>query len=121
MLTLPASVRIYVAAHPVDLRKGFYKLASVARTIVDDDPMSGHVFVFLNRRKNRVKCLWWDRQGWAVLYKKLERGSFRLQTEPRPGQAHVELDAGQFGVMLSGLDVRGAGTAKWQRLPHQFG
>jgi transposase len=77
MMALPSSVRIYVASAPVDLRKGFYKLASLARAVVKADPLNGHIFVFLNKRRNRVKCLWWDRSGWLVLYKKLDRGRRR--------------------------------------------
>ena len=122
MLTLPSSVRIYVAAEPVDLRKGFYKLAAVARTVVDEDPLSGHIFVFLNRRRNRVKCLWWDRTGWLMLYKKLERGTFALPTEPLPGQAHIEVDAAELGLMLEGIDLKGAKRRpRWRRLPHESG
>lgn len=68
MLTLPPSVRLYVATEPVDFRKGFDGLASVARHVVGEDPMSGHIFLFYNRRRNRVKALWWDRSGFALLY-----------------------------------------------------
>lgn len=119
MLTLPSSVRIYVASQPVDLRKGFYKLAAVARRVVKEDPLSGHVFVFINRRKNRMKCLWWDRQGWTVLYKKLERGTFALPTEPVLGQTHLEIDAGELALMLEGIDLRGAKRRRrWRQLPH---
>jgi transposase len=94
MLTLPAAVRIYVAAEPVDLRRGFDGLAAAARSVIGADPLSGHLFVFLNRRKNRIKLLVWDRTGFLLLYKRLERGTFHIATQPRIGQRHVELDAG---------------------------
>jgi hypothetical protein len=68
MLTLPAAVRIYVAAEPVDLRRGFDGLAAAARSVIGADPLSGHLFVFLNRRKNRIKLLVWDRTGFLLLY-----------------------------------------------------
>ncbi len=120
MLTLPSSVRIYVAAAPVDLRKGFNKLAALARAVIKEDPLNGHIFVFLNRLKNRVKCLWWDRSGWLLLYKKLERGTFRLPTEPHLGQSHIEVDAGEFALMLEGIDLQGARRRpRWRRLPHE--
>lgn len=120
MLTLPSSVRIYVASKPVDLRKGFYKLAAVARTVVKQDPLSGHIFVFVNRRRNRVKCLWWDRSGWTTLYKKLERGTFALPTEPLLGQTHIEVDAGELAMMLEGIDLEGAKRrTRFRRLPHE--
>ena len=120
MMPLPSSVRIYVASAPVDLRKGFHKLAALARAVVKEDPLSGHIFVFLNKRKNRVKCLWWDRSGWLILYKKLERGTFRLPTEPLLGQSHIEVDAGELALMLEGIDLQGAKRRRrWRRLPHE--
>lgn len=68
MLTLPSSVRIYVAAEAVDLRRGFDGLAAITRGVIRQDPLNGHVFVFLNRRKNRVKMLLWDRTGFLLVY-----------------------------------------------------
>lgn len=116
MLTLPAAVRIYVAAEPVDLRRGFDGLAATTRTLIHENPLNGHLFVFLNRRRNRVKLLVWDRTGYLLLYKRLERGTFRLPTEPRPGARHVELDAGDLGLMLEGVDLRGARRRRrWTR------
>jgi transposase len=118
MLTLPCSVRIYIAAEPVDLRSGFDGLAAATRRVIGADPMSGHVFVFLNKRKNRVKLLVWDRTGYVQLYKRLERGTFEIPTAPAFGQRHVEVDAGELGLMLEGLDLRGARRRKrWYRLP----
>ena len=120
MLTLPSSVRIYVAAEPVDLRRGFDGLAAATRSIIREDPLSGHVFVFLNRRKNRVKLLVWDRTGYMLLYKRLERGTFRIPSEPAVDERHVELDAGELSLMLEGLDLRGATRRdRWRRLPHK--
>ena len=68
MLTLPASVRIYVAAEAVDLRRGFDGLAAATRSLIRQDPLNGHLFVFLNRRRNRIKLLVWDRTGYLLLY-----------------------------------------------------
>lgn len=118
MLTLPAAVRIYVAAEAVDLRRGFDGLAAATRSVIGADPMSGHVFVFVNRRRNRIKLLVWDRTGWVVLYKRLERGTFRLPSDPEPGQRHMEMDAGELGLMLEGLDLRSARRrTRWYRHP----
>jgi transposase len=119
MLTLPASVRIYVAAEAVDLRRGFDGLAAATRSLIRQDPLTGHLFVFLNRRKNRIKLLVWDRTGYLLLYKRLERGTFHLPTELVAGQRHVEVDAGELGLMLEGVDLRGAvRRERWRRLPH---
>jgi transposase len=119
MFTLPASVRIYVAAEPVDLRRSFDGLAAATRSLIRADPMSGHVFAFLNRRRNSLKLLVWDRTGYLVLYKRLERGTFTLSTEPRIGERHIEIDAGELGLMLEGLDLRGSHRrTRWYRTPH---
>lgn len=118
MLTLPASVRIYVAAEPVDLRRGFDGLAATVRGVMQADPMDGHVFVFVNRRRNRMKLLLWDRTGWLIVYKRLERGTFELPTRPEPGRRHVEVDAGELGLMLEGLELRDARRRRrWYRSP----
>lgn len=120
MLTLPSSVRIYVAAEPVDLRRGFDGLAATTRSVIGANPLSGHVFAFINRRRNRVKLLVWDRTGYLLLYKRLERGTFEIPTEPAVGKRHVELDAGELGLMLEGLDLRGARRRpRWYRLPER--
>jgi transposase len=119
MLTLPASVRIYVAAEPVDLRRSFDGLSAAARSVIGGDPMSGHVFAFLNRRRNAVKLLVWDRTGYLILYKRLARGTFTLRTEPRVGERHIEVDAGELALMLEGLDLRGARRqVRWYRTPY---
>jgi transposase len=122
MFTLPAAVRIYVAAEAVDLRLGFDGLSATTRTILLADPMSGHVFCFLNRRRDRIKLLVWDRSGYLVVYKRLSRGRFSLPSEPRPGSRHVEVDAGELALMLEGIDWRGARRQRrWVRLPHLAG
>lgn len=122
MLTLPAAVRIYVAAEAVDLRRGFDGLAAATRSLIREDPLNGHLFVFLNRRRNRIKLLVWDRTGYLLLYKRLERGTFQVPSEPESGRRHVELDAGELGLMLEGLDLRQAvRRERWRRLPHATG
>lgn len=120
MLTLPSSVRIFVAAEPVDLRRGFDGLAAATRAIILRDPLSGHVFAFLNRRRNRIKLLVWDRTGLVLIYKRLERGTFRIPFEPAAGGRHVELDSGDLGLMLEGIDLRDVRRQRrWRRLPHE--
>ena len=120
MLTLPSSVRIYVSAEPVDLRRGFDGLAAATRSIIREEPMSGHVFAFINRRRNRIKLLVWDRTGYVLLFKRLERGTFEIPTQPRPNMRHVEIDSGELSMMLEGLDLRSARRRKrWYRSPHE--
>lgn len=108
MLTLPATVRIYMAAEPVDLRRGFDGLAAATREIIRGDPLSGHLFVFANRRSNRLKILLWEPSGYLLIYKRLERGRFRLPVSARAGARHVEMEATDLALMMEGIDLRGA-------------
>jgi len=71
MLMLPSSVRIYVSSEPTDLRRGFDGLSALTRSVIGAEPMSGHLFVFLNRRRNRIKILLWDRTGFLLLYNQM--------------------------------------------------
>ncbi len=118
MLTLPASVRIYVASEPIDLRLGFDGLAAATRSVIQQDPLNGHVLCFLNRRRNRIKLLVWDRTGYVIVYKRLERGTFTVTTTPAPGHRHVEMDAGELALMPEGIDLHAAvRRPRWRRLP----
>ena len=115
MLTLGARARIYVAAEAIDLRKGFDTLAAATREIIRADPLSGHFFVFVNRRKNRLKVLVWEPSGYLMLYKRLERGCFHLPITPALGARHVEIEATELGLMMEGIDLRGARhRARWE-------
>lgn len=112
MLTLSPVVKIYVAAEPVDLRRGFDGLAAATREIIRGDPLSGHVFAYLNRRRNRLKCLVWQPGGFLLVYKRLERGTFRLPTEPRAGSRHIEIEASELMLMMEGIDLRASRRRK---------
>jgi transposase len=95
-------VRIWLATSPVDMRRSFDRLAEHVRTILVGDPTSGHLFVFRNRGGERLKILWWDRSGYAIYYKRLERGTFAF---PSADEASVAIDSGQLMKLLSGLDI----------------
>lgn len=114
MLTLPPSVQIYLAVEPVDLRKGFDALAAIVRNEWRRDVFSGHLFVFLGRRGDRVKILFWDRNGYVLYIKRLERGRFRLP-EIEAGQSTVTLEGGELTMLLDGLELRGIRRQpRWQ-------
>lgn len=116
MVTLPSSVRIFVAMEAVDLRRGFDGLAGATRSLIGQDPLSGHLFVFLNRRRNRIKILYWDRTGYLLLYKRLEKGTFEWPAHPAPGVRQVEVDAGELGMILEGVDLASARRrVRWRR------
>ena len=111
MLSLPPSVRIFVATEPVDLRKGFDGLSAAAREVLRQDPLSGHLFVFINRRRNRAKILVWDRSGFWLLYKRLERGRFRLPRPRREGASAIEMEATDLALLLEGIEL---GRTVWR-------
>ena len=108
MLTWPPSVRIFMSLFPTDMRRGFDGLAASVREVVGKDPLSGHLFVFFNRRRDRVKILWWDRSGYALWYKRLERGVFRPHVERREGVMVAEVEAAELVLILEGIELAGA-------------
>lgn len=97
-----AGVRIWLATSPVDMRRSFDVLAEHVRTILKLDPHSGHLFVFRNRTGERVKILWWDHNGLAIYYKRIERGVFQF---PSSGETTVTIDSGNLVRLLGGLTV----------------
>ena len=105
MLMLPPAVRIFICAQPVDMRSSFDTLAELTRTLIRQQPLSGHLFVFRGRRGDRAKILWWDRSGYCLWYKRLERGVFRF-TAAQEGV--VEVEAAELALLLEGIDLAGA-------------
>ena len=113
MLRLPSlgdldrgmSGRIYLCTSPTDMRKGFDTLAALVKEFLGQDPLSGHLFLFVGRAKDRLKILYWDADGFALWYKRLEEGTFRM---PRAGldDVSVELKASELAMMLEGIDLR---------------
>lgn len=108
MLTLPPAVRVYVAVEPVDIRKAFDGLSAAVREVLRENPLSGHLFVFRNRRADKLKILFWDRSGYCLFYKRLERGTFRLPADVAETVTHLEMEAAELSLMLEGIDLRGA-------------
>ena len=107
-MSLPPSVKVYLAVDPVDMRKGVDALANVVRNVIREEPMSGHLFVFRGRRHHMLRVLFWDRNGWALYTKRLERGGFHLPVTVAEGAQRVEVDAAELMLMLEGIDLRGA-------------
>ena len=104
MIHLPASVRVYLATSPCDMRRSFDGLHALVNAVMQLDAFAGHLFVFANRRRDRVKILYWDRDGFAVWAKRLEEGTYAMpfgeQNEPR-----CEITAQELGALLSGIDL----------------
>lgn len=105
MLTLPASVRVFLAAEPIDLRRGHDGLVAIVRTEWRLNPFEGHLFVFFGRRLDRVKILAWDRNGFVLYYKRLSQGRFRMPKIPEKVE-RIELDATTLTMLLDGIDVK---------------
>jgi transposase len=99
---ISSSTRIYACTVAVDMRRSFDGLALAARQHVGGNPQGGDLFVFVNRRGNRLKALWWDRTGYCLLYKRLERALFRLPRAAEPGAESVAIDAGMLAKILEG-------------------
>ena len=109
MLTWPPTVRIFVSTLPADMRRSFDGLAMMAREGMGQDPLSGHLFVFFNRRLDRVKTLVWDRSGLVVWYKRLEKGRFRLTSFEGHGQGRrAEIEAAELALILEGIELANA-------------
>lgn len=104
MLTLPSSVKLYLATEPTDLRKSFGGLSTLVEGTFGMSAMTGDLFVFLNRRGTQVRILFWDRDGFCVLMKKLEAGTFR-RVKTAVGTSRVEIDAGELAMLLEGIDA----------------
>jgi transposase len=108
MLSLPPSVRVFVARGATDMRKSFDTLAALVCDVIAEDPQSGHLFVFLNRRRDRVKILWWDRSGYWLLAKRLEHGQFHLYDRAQGAGGGYEVTSSELALILEGIDLRGA-------------
>jgi transposase len=114
---LPTAVRVFLCTRPTDMRKGFDGLQGMVREFLGQGPLSGHLFLFLNRRRDRIKLLWWDRDGLVIWYKRLEAGTFQqLDPSASPGrssgEAGIELSTTDLALLLTGVDLASARRRK---------
>jgi len=124
MLSLPSlgdldqglRVRVFLCTSPTDMRKGFDTLAMLVRDGLGYDPLSGHLFMFVGRRRDRLKILYWDRDGYALWYKRLEQGTFRMPIA-KPDAESIELKASELAMLLAGIDLRSIKRRKRFRRP----
>ena len=112
MIHLPASVRVYLCAAPCDMRRGFDGLHALVVDKLQLDALAGHLFVFANRRRDRVKILYWDRDGFAVWAKRLEQGTYAMPFDEEGRQVRREITAHELGALLSGIDLSEAKRRK---------
>lgn len=115
MILLPGAVKVYVATQPANLRKSFDGLSNEVRQVLRRDPLCGHVFIFINRRRNQVKLIVWTRGGFTIVHKRLERGTFAFAHAAAGGAACVSIDVHELALLLEGIDVsRGRASKRWQ-------
>jgi transposase len=114
MIHLPAGVRVYLCLAPTDMRRSFDGLHALVRDHLQWDAFAGHLYIFSNRRRDRVKILYWDRDGFAVWAKRLEAGVFAIPSAD-PGATRIEITTEELGALLSGIDLAQAARRKRYR------
>ena len=105
MLNFSHQTRVFLFVEPVDMRKSFRGLCLLAESVLKQDPASGHWFAFINRRRDRLKLLGWDGQGFWIWYKRLELGVFEKPAS-RANQTQMEIDVTQLSLIINGIDLR---------------
>ena len=113
MLTLTGSLRVYLAAEPIDLRKSFSGLYALTVNVLREQPESGALFVFTNRRRNRIKMLYWDGTGLWVMIKRLEKGTFSWPKGVDIKNAKLAIKSEALSLLLNGVDMRGGCMRPW--------
>jgi len=119
VLSLPPSVRLFVATQPVDGRKGADSLMVIVRDDFGHDPLGGHLFIFFSKRRDRVRVVYWDRNGFAMWSKRLERGCFRPSFAKDADKLAVSaIEAAELALIIEGIDLAGARRRpRWQPPP----
>ena len=108
MLSLSQSLRVFVCTRPTDMRRSFDGLYATAEQLMKQNPLSGHLFVFRNRNRDRLKVLYWDRDGLAIWYKRLEKGTFQLPTDLQwndEERTSAEITVDELALLLGGVDL----------------
>ena len=119
MLSLAATVRVFVAVEPIDMRGSFDAIAGAVRRL-GLDPVDGHLYLFLNKRRRIAKAIWFDGSGWCVLAKRLEAGSFQIPPI-ESAESRVQIDGATFASLLAGIDFTAARRGWFRRLPSRKG
>ncbi len=114
MLSFPAAIKVYPCTVPCDMRRSFDGLSMMAEHLIGCSPFSGHLLVFCNRRSDRVKILYWDRDGWVIWYKRQEAGTFQF---PFAATGRKEVAAWELALLLEGIDLSQGKRRKRFSLP----
>jgi transposase len=105
---MPMGVRVFLVTERVDLRGSFYRLSAYVRGVLGEDPQQGYLFVFIGRTGTLIKILFWDRSGYCIFAKRLERGRFKLPADLPPGTIRHEVEFSTLTLLLEGIDLAGA-------------
>jgi len=109
MMELPTGVKIFFAVKPISMHRSFDGLSSLVQEVLNENPLSSHLFVFRNKLADKIKLIWWDRNGFIIYYKRLEKGRFKF---PKPNQISLELTELELKLLLDGIDF-----TRLKRLP----
>ena len=122
MLSVNQALKVFVGAKPTDMRRSFDGLMATAEQVMKQDPLSGHLFVFRNRNRDRLKILYWDRDGFAIWYKRLEKGTFQLPTDlmwEDEKRTSAEITTEELTLLLGGVDLSSVKKRKRYERPQK--
>jgi hypothetical protein len=127
MIGMAHGLKVFICTAPADMRRSFDGLGGMAENLMKSDPLSGNLFVFRNRNRDRLKILYWDRDGMAIWYKRLEKGTFQFPTDLKPANSNTtddkpvraEITANELSLLLGGIDLRSAHQRKRFERPRQ--
>ena len=117
MIALPPQVRVFLYRLPTDMRKSFHGLVALTESVLKQDPLSGSLFVFLNRRRDRIKILYWGQSGYCIWYQQLQKGTYQLPGEESPEAETLEVTRSQLSLILDGIDLSSARQRTRFQLP----
>ena len=120
MIALPPQVRVFLYRLPTDMRKSFHGLIALTESALKQDPLSGSLFVFLNRRRDRIKILYWGQAGFCIWYQQLQKGTYQLPDEQSLEEREtVEVTRSQLSLILDGIDLSSARQRRRFQLPRE--
>jgi transposase len=119
LFNLARQAKIFVALEPTDMRRGFDGLSGTVQQTLEQDPLSGHLFLFRNRRRDRIKILFWDGDGYVLFYKRLARGTFEFPVSSDPESSVLEIRASELAMLLDGIELKGRKRRPRYERPHQ--
>ncbi len=118
MLSVSSHVRVFLARDPVDMRKSFHGLTALTESVLKQDPLSGHLFMFVNRRRDRIKLLYWGGSGFCIWYQQLQRGTYQLpDTATADAHTGIEITVSQLSLILDGIDLSSVRRRRRFQLP----